>query len=195
MFCAVRNAVLAAVALLFWVSAANASPITYNFTATATSGPLSGTVEHGTFSYDSSSIIPGGINAAAGLLTSLSFSWNGISYDQTTANTGDLHFDAAGHLTQALFGTDCSAAGNCQLVDGDNSWFGITGGFFTYSVPDGLGGGSLTAVLAVSTPEPTTLALLGLGSVLVGTLRHRGARACPRLAWCGRPASAATSPP
>ena len=177
MFCAVRNAALAAVALLLWVSAANASPITYNFTATATSGPLSGTVEHGTFSYDSSSIIPGGINAAVGLLTSLSFSWNGISYDQTTVNTGDLRFDASGHLTQALFGTDC-IAGGCQLVDGDDSWFGITGGFFTYGVPGGLGGGgSFTAVLAVSTPEPTTLALLGLGAVLVGTMRHRGARA------------------
>jgi hypothetical protein len=179
MFSAVRNATLAAAALLFWLSAANASPITYNFTATATSGPLSGTVEHGSFSYDSSSIIPGGINAAVGLLTSLSFSWNGISYDQTTANTGDLHFDANGHLTQALFGTDCSTTGNCQLVDGNDSWFGITGGFFTYSVPGGLGGGgSFTAVLAVSTPEPTTLALLGLGSVLVGTVRHRGGRVC-----------------
>jgi len=179
MFCVVRNAVLAVVALLFWVSTANAFPITYNFTVIATSGPLSGTVEHGTFSYDSSSIIPGGINDAAGLLTSLSFSWNGISYDQTTANTGDLRFDANGHLTEALFGTDCSAGGNCQLVDGNDSWFGITGSFFTYSVPDGLGGGgSFTAVAAVSTPEPTTLALLGLGSVLVGIMRHRGARAC-----------------
>jgi hypothetical protein len=178
MFYAVRSAALAAVALLFWVSAANASPITYNFTAAATSGPLSGTVEHGTFSYDSSSIIPGGMNAAVGLLTSLSFTWNGISYDQTTANTGDLHFDANTHLTQALFGTDCSAGGNCQLVGGNDSWFGITGGFFTYSVPNGLGGGSFTAVLAISTPEPTTLALLGLGSVLVGIVRHRGTRAC-----------------
>src|SRR5215472_15642660 len=116
------SVLLAAFALALTVGGiANASPITYDFTVTATSGPLSGTIEHGTFSYDSSSIVPGGINQAAGLLTGLSFVWNGISYDQTTANTGDLRFDASGHLTEALFGTDCSAGGNCQLVDGDNS--------------------------------------------------------------------------
>jgi hypothetical protein len=32
--------------------------------------PLAGTVAHGSFSYDSSSIVPGGANPAAGLLTS-----------------------------------------------------------------------------------------------------------------------------
>jgi hypothetical protein len=57
---AVRNAALAAIVLPLWGSAARATPITYAFTVTATDGPLAGTVEHGSFSYDSSSIVPGG---------------------------------------------------------------------------------------------------------------------------------------
>ena len=39
---------------------ANAVPINYSFSVTATGGPLTGDTENGT--YDSSSIIPGGVN-------------------------------------------------------------------------------------------------------------------------------------
>lgn len=177
MFAARHNVALAAVVTfpLLGASAAQAAPITYDFTVTGTSGPLNGTAAHGTFSYDSSSIVPRGANQATGLLTSLSFSWNGISYDQTTANTGDLRFDVSGNLTQAQFGSNCSSFG-CSLIFGSNSWFGITGSFFSYSTPTGLGSGSFTiAPAVVATPEPTTLALLGLGCVLVGAAR-RGRR-------------------
>ena len=134
MFSARHNVALAAVVAfpLLGASAAQAAPITYDFTVTGTSGPLNGTAAHGTFSYDSSSIVPRGANQATGLLTSLSFSWNGISYDQTTANTGDLRFDVSGNLTQAQFGSNCSSFG-CSLIFGSNSWFGITGSFFFLS--------------------------------------------------------------
>ena len=122
MFAVRHNVALAAVVafLLLGASAAQAAPITYDFTVTGTSGPLNGTAAHGTFSYDSSSIVPRGANQATGLLTSLSFSWNGISYDQTTANTGDLRFDLSGNLTQAQFGSNCSSFG-CSLTFGSNS--------------------------------------------------------------------------
>jgi hypothetical protein len=74
----------------------DASPITFSFSVTATSGPLDGITENGTFTYDSSSIIPGGANDNVGLLTDLNFTWNGITYNQTTANTGFLAFDSSG---------------------------------------------------------------------------------------------------
>jgi hypothetical protein len=97
MFSTFHNTALAAIAGLGWLAAggAKASLITYDFTVTATSGPLEGAVAHGTFSYDSSSIVPGNFNVATGLLTSLSFSWNGVAYTQATANTGFLGFDAS----------------------------------------------------------------------------------------------------
>jgi hypothetical protein len=41
---------------------ANAVPINYSFSVTATDGPLSGDTENGTVTYDSSSIVPGGDN-------------------------------------------------------------------------------------------------------------------------------------
>jgi hypothetical protein len=30
-----------------------------------------------------------------------------VAYDQTTANTGALLFDASGNLTEAFFGSNC----------------------------------------------------------------------------------------
>ena len=69
---------------------ANAIPINYSFSVMATAGPLDGVTENGTFSYDSSSIVPGGININTGQRTALSFTWNAITYNQTTANTGAL---------------------------------------------------------------------------------------------------------
>ena len=75
MFAARHNVALAAVVTfpLLGASAAQAAPITYDFTVTGTSGPLNGTAAHGTFSYDFSSIVPRGSSQATGLLTSLSF--------------------------------------------------------------------------------------------------------------------------
>jgi len=151
----------------------SASPITYTFTVTATDGPLSGTTEDGTFSYDSSSVVPGGQNTTPGLFTSLAFVWNGTAYDQTTANTGFLDFDATGNLTRAVFGNDCAAG--CIIINGTNTWainLSPPGGpmEFFYAVPGTEGSfiGSVTAARTVPVPEPTALAFLGLlGCVLV----------------------------
>src|SRR5690242_11403709 len=93
--------------------AAQASPVVWNFMANGGSvGPLAGVVSSGSFTFDSS-IIPVVVNPppadglvdGTGLLTGLSFAWDGLSYDQTTANTGALEFDSSGTLTGVNFGT------------------------------------------------------------------------------------------
>ena len=68
------------------IDAADATPVNYTFSAT--SGPLAGTTAPSTFSYDTSSIVLGGININNGLLTALNFTWDGITYSRTNANTG-----------------------------------------------------------------------------------------------------------
>ncbi|MFC1772595.1 hypothetical protein ACFL3A_04485 [Pseudomonadota bacterium] len=103
-------------------SGARAVLQTYSFDVTATDGPLSGVTTIGTFSF-SDAIIPsgGGTVGQLNLFVGLDFTWNGISYDQTMANTGLLSFDAAGNLTEAVFGTDCFAGG-CNLSFPENAW-------------------------------------------------------------------------
>ena len=64
---------------------AEASPVTYSFSVTATTGTLSGTTALGTFTYDTSSIVPGGgFKDGTVLLTDLAFTWHGIAYNETT---------------------------------------------------------------------------------------------------------------
>jgi hypothetical protein len=146
---------------------AAAVPIDYAFSVTATSGPLAGDTENGTFSYDSSSITPGNTNAAVGLLTDLSFTWDGFIYDQTIANTGDIVFDNHGNLTNIIFGNDCRA-GSCDIVPGSDNWvFQFPGNFF-YFVPDrpGLGIGRETLTLiSTPVPEPSTWIMIVAGFV------------------------------
>ena len=89
------------------IDAADATPVNYTFSVTAGDGPLAGTTAAGTFSYDTSSIVLNGTNPSTGLLTALNFTWDGITYSQTTANTGLLQFGATGMLTRSLFGTNC----------------------------------------------------------------------------------------
>ena len=160
----IRNISLAIVlGLTIAIAKAEATPVTYDFSLTATSGPLSGSTANGTFTYDTSSIVPGGTNNATGLLTALNLTWHGISYNQTTANTGFLIFDAKGTLDSGAFGTNCGP-GVCRVAFGQESWFvGSLLSEFSYNTTTGFGGGSATLRLATVAPEPSTLALLGVG--------------------------------
>lgn len=170
---------LAAAAVAFsFAPAAQATPINYDFSVHVNSGSLSGTTENGSFAYDSSSIIPGGTNSTAGLLTALDFTLNGIAYDANSANTGFLSFNAAGDLTGFLFGNNC-VAGRCGLISRGDSWFARTFGRtnnFTYTAVDSLGRPSAgvgnvsysLAPVSVPVPEPGTLGLFGLGALLIG---------------------------
>jgi len=152
---------------------AYASPVTYDFTVTATSGPLAGTTASGDFTFDSSSIVPGGTNAAPGLLTVLDFTWDGITYNASTANTGELDFDVLGNLTGVLFGNNCGVL-TCAVAPGAEQWFFQFGVFgfhrFVYSQPGQTGtfDGAVTLTERATVPGTGTLALLALGIAVLG---------------------------
>ncbi len=119
------------------------------FTVTGVNGPQAGVKSLGTFAFDPT-IAPegGGFVEIAGLFTHLAFSWDGVDYNEDTANTGTLGFDADGKLVYALFGTDCGPDGYGCGVGSDpqpKQWsfnyyddgFGtITGAFYYLSPTD-----------------------------------------------------------
>ncbi len=174
-----KNFVTKAAILMFAAAAlgfsfapmAEATPVNYDFTVGfLPAGPIKGEAI-GSFSYDSGSIVLNGTNNGTALLTALAFTLNGITYHAGTANTGFLKFNAAGHLIDFEFGSNCSR-GACVLLSGSNSWF-IKSPGLAYSVPgvSRPGAGKVTYELApvsVAVPEPGTLGLFGLGALLIG---------------------------
>lgn len=155
---------------------AEAAPITYDFSVTAISGPLSGTTSTGSFTFDTSSIpavLPGS-NDATGLLAALNFTWDGIAYDAGTANTGHLGFDAAGNLIDVLFGTNCGP-GPCSIGAGSEEWYvswqAASSGTFAYSVAGDPVVFSGTSIVSVG--EPASIALLAFGLGGLGAFRRR----------------------
>jgi len=184
-------AIAAAAALSFAPLAAEASTISYDFTVDITQGPFSGQIDHGSFSYNSSSVIPGSENDATNLLTALHFRFDGVTYDAQTANTGALVLNADGSLAGPLFGTNCEA-GSCGGLCDTNNW-DLSGPFFTYSTASGgCGEGNVTYTAVTScrgnhadgrcradhgaagvgevrsVPEPGSLVLLATALVALG---------------------------
>jgi hypothetical protein len=188
---------------------ANASTITYSFTAVGITGcnpvptcpesvpgPLTGVSATGTFSYDSSSIPPfGGPDTVAdNLFTAFSLTWNGISYNQTTANTGVLFFNPSGTLTEAFFGNNCvGLSGSCNLVDGTNNWvfdvclvgpcpgggggqYAVTNPSYPFAYFVDLSGSLVTSTPPPTTPLPAALPLFATGLGALGLLGWRRKR-------------------
>jgi hypothetical protein len=169
-------------ALLGGTPAAKAGLETFDFTVTATTGPLAGATSTGSFSFDTAIIPTGGGSGNVirdGLLSSLTFTWNGIAYTAATANTHALMFDATGALVGALFGNNCNSSG-CIIVPGFDDWaVGWLGGgtfsSFEYSTPDSrfFEQGTLVISPATAVPEPGTLAVMGAGLAAMAFLRRR----------------------
>ena len=118
--------------LALLAASANASPVTYDFTVTATSGPLSGVTATGSFTFDSSLEVPKEFDQTVPL-KSLHFTWNGITYSAATANIGNLLFDSSGALKSADFGDHCH--GGCGVAHNTNDWWVNGGNHFLYSTP------------------------------------------------------------
>jgi hypothetical protein len=183
--------------LLGWAMPVGATPVTYQFSVTAINGPLQGETSAGTFTFDSS-IIPdpasipfgGGSLNMTGLFTALSFTWEGVHYDETNTDTSNLSFDEFGRLYAALFGTDCGPSGfGCGVgahPERPYEWsFGIFEGvgLFVYKSPTDTSDnflGSVSMSGPVAAPVPGTLPLLFAATFALWLVRsRRGAVALP----------------
>ena len=181
----------AALALLLSALAAEAVPVTVDFTATSNdvSNPSweRGVTGSGYFTFDDA-LMPGGGsglvgNPIAGLPTlDLFFNWFGVTFDVTNAAIGTLTF-TDGALSNWTIGGSylaptcgflryaCTSSGGAAP---DFDALGSGGAALTDAQRRGLAYGPVEwSVRPTSVPEPGALALLGFGALALGCFRRR----------------------
>jgi hypothetical protein len=171
---------VAVLATLIVIPSAEATTITHAFSVTATEGPLQGVTAVGTFTYDSSSVLPGGGTFSTEVFTALNFTWDGITYNEDTAHPAILQWDQSGVLIGALFGSSCIEA-QCRFFQKDwavslpsQPWNpGIRTFFYTTTTGGTVGFYRGDLNLLTQVPESSTLFLLSIGAVLGSIMTGR----------------------
>lgn len=151
---------------------AQATPVTYDFSANVTAGGLSGSTVTGFLTFDSSSVAPSQSIDATGLLTDFGFNWGGVAYTAANVGAGYLSFDALGALDDFLFGNSC-AAGSCSVAGGQD-WMLASYGFLFAEGGDVLFSDAPSFALH-NVPEPSSVALFGLALALLPMARKKKA--------------------
>ncbi len=185
--------IAAALALLASAMAAEATPVTVDFTVTSNdvSNPAYavGVTGSGYFTFDDALMPVGGSGQAGnpilGLQTlDLFFNWFGVSFDESNAKIGTLTF-TDGVLTNWMIGGSylpptcgflryaCTSSGGSQP---DFDALGSGGAAFTDAQRTGLAYGPVQwSVRSTAVPEPGTLALFGVGAMGLAFARRRRA--------------------
>jgi len=184
-----RRLVLGFAFLLFSFPAFAGPIYSYEFTVTGTSGPLTGEMSTGSFSYEATQFSERVLGLA---LTAFDFAWHGINYGLSEVSfLASAWVDGAGRLdispgmVSTFFGNRCGP-GACGVSIGFESWnveFGFPDAYgfennsiLRYAFPgmDGVQNGTATLTLksVTSVPEPGTLALLLVGLLGLVTVRR-----------------------